>query len=187
MVGRHCRGGGDGLDEEGPMVGLGASLCVGDAVGVGGGGKASTAARTGSYRPPRAGRLAPSGEDMGCACGSARKNGSGGCSAPYESRRLATGDVERPRVDGRREDGRDHADELGRGTALYAASSHCGAGSSVNGGGRCMRVVDPGEGSGGACAKTASGESERRAWRRAWACACAVACCMGGKGPRKEE
>ena len=102
-------------------MGLGASLCAGDAVGGGGGGNASAAARTGSYRPPRAGGLAPSGEDIGRACGSPRKNGGSGSSAPYESRRLATGDVERLRVDGRREDGRDQADELGRGTALYAA------------------------------------------------------------------
>ena len=165
-------------------MGLGASLCVGDAVGGGGGGNASAAARTGSYRPPRAGGLAPSGEDIGRACGSPRKNGGSGSSAPYESRRLATGDVERPRVDGRREDGRDQADELGRGTALYAASSHCGGGSSVNGGGRWTRVADPGEGSGGACANTASGESERRAWSSD--CAWAAAGCTAGNGPRKE-
>ncbi len=95
-------------------------------------------------------------------------------------------------TDGARTDARTRRTSWGGGTALYAASSHCGAGSSVNGGGRwCTRVVaeaDPGEGSGGggACAKTASGESERRAWSSS-DCACAAAGCTGGNdGPRKE-
>ncbi len=202
-------GGGDSLDEEGPA-----------AVG----GARRVAVRWGRSRrrrrrrrererccgahgvvpptTPRAGGLAPSGEDMGRACGWSprKKGGSGsGSSVPYESRRLATGDVERPRR------GRTAARGRTRGPGGRAGAGHArctrprptaAAGSSVNGGGRwCTRVVvaeaeaDPGEGSGGggACAKTASGESERRAWSSS-DCAWAAAGCTGGNddGPRKE-